>query len=214
MVHHFSFDTDSISGEYLDRETVNKDLTRLSHSLTILSNDSIGYTVLPFKANGKTKKTFEILIYHKSSLNKLLSEKSEFFLRRGIIPGDNIEKILALYEFEDKYDRFKAYGHLFGYPDHAVDFFVESAKHQDNGGEFVTRDFYQIPVANGQEGRFVYAVPKDYEAKEIDETLKSTAGILLFRFQQDWEAYEEKTQPNQSFTNLNFLFFLAGQERN
>lgn len=209
-VQHFSYDIDSISGNYLHEEFVAKNLSTLSHSLNLLTNDSIGYTVIPFRAIHGKKRSFEILIYHKASMKKLISNKSEFFLRRGILPTDNIEKILALYEFEDKYDRYRAYGHLFGYPDHAVHFFVEASRIHDNGGDFVPRDFYQIPVANGQEGRFVYAVPKGYGSQEVDEKIKADAGILLSKFQSDWENYTNQKQRDE-LLNIDFLYFLSDQ---
>ena len=209
-VQHFSYDIDSISGNYLHEEFVAKNLSTLSHSLNLLTNDSIGYTVIPFRAIHGKKRSFEILIYHKASMKKLISNKSEFFLRRGILPTDNIEKVLALYEFEDKYDRYRAYGHLFGYPDHAVDFFVEASRIHDNGGDFVPRDFYQIPVANGQEGRFVYAVPKGYGSQEVDEKIKADAGILLSKFQSDWENYTNQKQRDE-LLNIDFLYFLSDQ---
>lgn len=125
-----------------------------------------------------------------------------------MIPGDGIEKVLALYEFEEKFDRFKAYGYLFGYPDHAVDFFVQAARIQDQGGDFVAREFYQVPVSNGKEGRFVYAVPKGYGSEEVDERLKGKAEVLLNRFKKDWEGYQQEHKTSM-FTNLNFLYFLS-----
>lgn len=210
-VQHFSYDIDSLSGNYLNKQSVANNLLILSNSLKLLNNDTIGYTVIPFKAIHGKKRTFEILIYHKASIRKLISDKSEFFLKRGILPTDNIEKILAIYEFEDKYDRYRAYGHLFGYPDHAVDFFVEASRIQDNGGDFVKRDFYQIPVANRQEGRFVYAVPHGCEPQEVDEKLKWDAGILLSRFQSDWESYITEQQREERLSNIHFLYFLSTQ---
>ena len=208
-VNHFSYDIDSLSGEYLDEEKVKINLSTLSNSLNLLQNDSIGYTVLPFKTIHGSKKSFEILIYHKTAVRKLISAKSDFFLKRGILPTDNIEKVLAIYEFEDKHDRYRAYGYLFGYPDHAVDFFVNAAKSQENGGDFVARDFYQIPVASGKDGRFVYAVPKGYGTQEVDDKLKAAAGNLLSKFQADWEAYENQGQGMSERVNLNFLYFLS-----
>ncbi|KEO75499.1 hypothetical protein [Anditalea andensis] len=210
-VQHFSYAIDSISGDYIHKGEIKKDLIRLSQSLKLLSNDSIGYTVIPFKmVSGKTK-TFEILVYHKAALKNMISDKTDFFLRRGILPDDNIEKLLAIYEFEDKYDRYRAYGHLFGYPDHAVDFFVNSARSNDETGKFVERDFNQIPVASGQKGRFVYAVPKGYELGESDEEIMLRAGILLAKFQHDWEMYQSQLNPEENPSYLHFLYFLAEQ---
>jgi hypothetical protein len=210
-VHHFSYDIDSISGNYLNEEYVANNLQVLSNSLHILRNDSIGYTVLPFRAIHANKRHFEILIYHKKAFRELIAEKSGFFLKRGILHSDSIEKILAITEFEEKYDRYRAYGYFFGYPDHAVDFFVEAARFQDNGGDFVTRDFYQIPVANGQEGRFVYAVPKGYEAQEVDEKTKAAAGKLLDKFQMDWKNYEDIKPTIKGYKHLHFLYYLSNR---
>ena len=55
-------------------------------------------------------------------------------------------------------DRERGYGYLFGYPDHAVDFFCDARQQWTESGEFVKRDFVSIQTY-GPNGT-VWAVPK------------------------------------------------------
>ncbi|MAB28694.1 MAG: hypothetical protein CMJ53_05370, partial [Planctomycetaceae bacterium] len=85
-------------------------------------------------------------------------------------------------------DRWRGYGHLYGYPDEAVDFFVEAGLAADDGGEMgpgKDREFMQIPTHVAQTGRFTYAVPLDHVPTTVDRALADRAGRIL-------AAYEER----------------------
>ncbi|RAV28970.1 hypothetical protein [Sinomicrobium soli] len=174
-VKHVEFAIDSVTAEFTAPEKVKEELEFIRKSLELLENDNIGYILLPFKSVYGNTRTYEILVYNRKSVAELIKGKSGFFLKRGITPSVSPEILLTLYEFEDKTDRFRAYGYLFGYPDHAVDFFVEASKTNVEKGEFVERDFYQLPVASGEDGRFVYAVPKGHIPNDIDLEIKEKA---------------------------------------
>ena len=77
----------------------------------------------------------------------------------GFTANANSATVLSVVEYENKNDRYRAYGYLFGYPEHAVDFFVEASITEEETGEFVKRNFFTIPVEAGNSGDFTYAVP-------------------------------------------------------
>lgn len=174
-VQHIEFAIDSVTTEFTAPEKVKERLGFIRKSLELMENDNIGYILLPFKSVYGNTRTYEILVYNRKSVTKLIKGKSGFFLKRGITPSVSPEMLLTLYEFEDKIDRFRAYGYLFGYPNHAVDFFAEASKINEEKGEFVERDFYQLPVASGEKGRFVYAIPKGHIPNDIDIEIKEKA---------------------------------------
>ena len=91
---------------------------------------------------------------------------------------------MAVVEYESKWDRNRAYGYLFGYPAHAVDFFVEAQKIQDSSPDkkFVTRDFFPIPVFVKEKGYFTYATPKGYKPVEVDNNLLKAATQTLEKY--------------------------------
>jgi len=76
-------------------------------------------------------------------------------------------------------ERFRGYGYLFGYPEHAVDFFVEAAEIEAETGNFVERDFLHIPVYDRPTGAFTYAVPVDHEPNDADDALAAAAQPVL-----------------------------------
>jgi hypothetical protein len=73
---------------------------------------------------------------------------------------------------------------LFGYPEYAVDFFVEAGLHQRSTGEFIERDFRQIPTFTSRSGRFVYAVPKLSRPGPEDVALERRATHLLGEYRR------------------------------
>ena len=178
-VMQFGFEIDTVTQEYLDEIKVNRKLNELNNAIGLLENDIIGFAILPFKAVHGDKRIFQINVYHKQSVRDLIVAKSSFFLKRGILPEMLFSQIITMVEFGDSSERFRAYGYLFGYPDHAVDFFVEASESYKNTKEFVERDFFQIPVPSKVDGHFVYAVPKGYEPQEIDLGIRELAGKLL-----------------------------------
>ena len=99
---------------------------------------------------------------------KCLQTYAAFWQNWGFVPGSDAETIVTVVEYESRFNRFRGYGYLYGYPAHAVDFFVEAARIQQDTGDFVTRDFVQIPAFVRETGMFVYAVPKGHELNAID----------------------------------------------
>jgi hypothetical protein len=75
---------------------------------------------------------------------------------------------------------------LFGYPAHAVDFFVEASKTQfaDISKKLVPRNFFEIPVFAGEKGHFTYAIPKSYIPTNIDSSIYKNAINTLNKYKK------------------------------
>ena len=178
-VLQFQFEIDSVAQSYKADEEVRQRISELSHALSLLESSPIGFIILPFRQIHGNQRSFEVLVYHQEAVAEKITQYEAFFLERGLLPTSPVEQVLAQTEFDHAPARFRGYGYFFGYPAHAVDFFVASAQHEKDTKEFVKRDFYQIPVSSREQGAFVYAVPKDYKPQEVDLLLKENAMELL-----------------------------------
>ncbi len=160
------------------------DLKRIERVISVLERletDKIGFFVEPFKMVWKGKRAVEILVYRKDLIAEMIKRNQTFFGQWGFVPVTDAELIINTIEFESKYDRYRGYGYLFGYPEHAVDFFVSASQQSDSTGKHVERDFLNMPSYGG-EGRYVYAVSKGSGFNEIDSLIyrqgKSSNGSL------------------------------------
>lgn len=132
------------------------------------------------------RRSLEAVVFHRPALRALLTRHSSFFAPYGLSPSSDPMEVVMTVEYDPTPARFRGYGHLFGYPDYAVDFFVAAAHTQRErekaptpGVEaFVARDFVSLPTTKG-ERHFVYAVPKGHAANEADRLLRTTADALF-----------------------------------
>ena len=108
-------------------------------------------------------------------------------------------------EYEKKYERWRSYGYLFGYPSYAVDFFVAAGKSEDSTKLFVKRDFFAIPVFAGETGHFTYAIPKGYLPSSIDSSIYNKAIPTLNKYKRARIMYTKngQTKAFKLFKKLN-----------
>jgi hypothetical protein len=185
------------------RYTIAKDSTQHDGDITIATRDSLlkkirGYqqvchtlsegdwqfVLTPFNRTEKNIRNMEIYVVRKSVFAKKIRQHQYFFGQWGFTPNASPAVVLSVIEYETKLDRNRAFGYLFGYPPHAVDFFVEAAKVQnaDTSKPLVKRDFFSIPVFAKATGYFTYAVPKGYKATPVDSTIYKAATQTLQRY--------------------------------
>lgn len=204
-VEHFQFSIDSITKNLLIPEEASHQIQMLHESLKLLSDEKIGFAIIPFKGVNGDFRTFQLLVFNRVALQNTILSYTDFFLKRGVLSDVDPNALLLMYEFEEKMDRFRAYGYLFGYPAYAIDFFVKAALHEEETGEFVKRSFFQIPVASSETGRFVYAIPENQEPSAEDMELKRKAGELLETYKRVRD--EHLTQEND-YPFLELLKFI------
>lgn len=161
------------------------DLQRLQQLQTVLNRLHFGdvqFLLIPFKRAEKGKRYFEVVAINTALLQKVIARDQTFWAQWGFVPNANPAVVLTTVEFEERLDRYRGYGYLFGYPEHAITFFVEAARSEDSTKQFVKRDFFQIPVFSSQTGHFTYAIPKGYTPTEVDSALYRTATATLQRY--------------------------------
>lgn len=161
----------------------------------------VQFILNPFERADSIYKNVELYVIRKSRLQSIINTHQNFYSRLGITSHTLAETILAITEYENKYDRWRSYGYLFGYPDYAVDFFVNAGKSQDSTKEFVKRDFFQIPVYAATSGHFTYAMPKGHQPVAADSLIYKRAVVTL-------NAYKYLRQKNITPTKMNTITLL------
>jgi len=125
------------------------------------------------------KRFLDALVINRPRLRTALTEKADFFSRWGITANSHPLEVVYAVDTEETSARFAGYGYLFGYPDHAVRFFVQAADEEIFTGKFVTRDFISIPTVERETNNFVYVVPKGHVENDADKALKAKAAPIL-----------------------------------
>jgi hypothetical protein len=144
-----------------------------------LTDPKVDFVMIPFKATDKEQKNVQLYVVRKSTLEKLIAEHADFFGQFGITTNTPAATVISIIEHAQAYDRWRGYGYLFGYPNHAVDFFVQAGKSQDSTGKFVERQFFHVPVFAGNSGHFTYALPKEYTTSDLDSSIYHKANNKL-----------------------------------
>lgn len=174
-----------------------------------LSCHPLQVVVTPFRIVQDSVRTLQVVITHQGSLDGALARDASFWGQWGITPGADPATVVSVVEHAEAGDRFRGYGYLFGYPEHAVTFFTDAAAEMARTGEFVERDFLQLPVHSGQTGRFVYAVPRGHVLREEDEALLHAAAQVLERYRGLRPAFENS---DGTLRALELLFALLEGE--
>lgn len=147
--------------------------------------ETIEFQIYPFNSTWDSVQTYHFCVLRKDLVFKLLEDKKEFFSSLSINQNTDYKNMLIKIENANMPERYRALGYLFGYPDYAVDFFVEAFIKGKESGEFVPRQFFQIPTLKSKTGHFVYALPLDYRIGKTDSLLYIKAENTLEKFTKE-----------------------------
>ncbi len=145
--------------------------------------------LIPFKNVYDGHRYIELVVFHRDRFRAMVNEHADFWSWKGVAPVSEPALVATMVEYSPPHERFRGYGYLFGYPKHAVDFFVTAAEESDETGRFVERDFFQIPAWSGETGRFVYAVPKGYVPTQEDSALYRRSVVVLEAYRRTRVSY-------------------------
>lgn len=175
------------SADFRQKDSAQQVLMNLQQLANKLSTGNFSFILNPFARKDSIYKMVELYVVRKSRLAEMIRRHAEFYGPIGISPASMPATVLALTENENKYDRWRSYGYLFGYPDYAVDFFVKAGREQDSTRQFVKRDFFQIPVYAANSGYFTYAIPKDYPTNATDSAIyiRAQQTLGIYRMERD-----------------------------
>ena len=184
------------SGDFLEKFG---QLQRVSNAIQC---GTLSSALFPFRNLSTNKRYIQFRVFRQDAANRIIEQYPEFWSRWGFTRDARPELMIQVMEYEEVLDRFRGYGYLYGYPSHAVDFFVYAADHHRETDEFVRRDFIQVPVASGQSGRFVYAVEVGHVKNEEDQHIYSRASENVQRFMEESSGFYRE---DGTFRAMDFL---------
>ncbi len=174
----------------LDKNQIHLDeITNLQHLIGTVDYPDLEFVLYPFQKNRKNRRNLQLVVFRESLLDSLLETKASFFGQFGLVPGTNASIVLSTVENSDRYERLRAYGYLFGYPDYAVDFFVEAMVEMKENDVLLPRNYFQIPSFSAKEGAFVYAYPKKHIPTKVDSSLYERSITLLNHYRDIRQNY-------------------------
>ncbi len=195
----------SISGVRNVTDVQSPDLVKLKEYQKVINAmhfADLGFIMNGYKISNEGKRNIFINIYRKSLIDSLINANQTYFGQFGFVPGSDPRQVILQTEFGNKYDRYRSYGYLFGYPEHAVTFFTEASRKADETKVFVERDFFQIPVYDGPTGHFVYAIEKNTPPTEIDSAIHKRAAFNLELYKKLRNKYK---RPDSSIKYMSLL---------
>ncbi len=140
----------------------------------------VGVLVLA-RANGQWRHA-SAFVAHRPSLQALIHRRSDVFAPLGITAKSPAWEVLERIDQASNSERWRGFGLLFGYPDYAVEFFVQAGEEEERTQEFVKREFINLPTFVSDRGRFVYAVPLGHVLRQEDHDLRCRVDIIFHHY--------------------------------
>ena len=196
--HSFSTDDPDLS-----------ELRDARRALAILRNDAWYADVQVFADAHDGERAAHAFVIHRKALARMIERHEVFWSPWGITPCTHPSEIVAVVDRMPRGDRWRGYGYLFGYPDEAVDFFVEAGLSAGDGrgvGPGKDRRFIQIPTAAEASGRFTYAVPPEHVPSTADEALARDSEVILAAYLERRHRMRDAGSAVEELLRLNAIF--------
>jgi len=164
------------------------ELHKVREMLEVLRNDVWYADIQIFEKIHDGERSANAFVVHRESLARMIKRHESYWSAWNITPETHPTEIVEIVDRLSRADRWRGYGYLYGYPDEAVDFFVEAGVAADDGREMgpgKDRQFMQIPTYAAESGHFTYAVPLEHVPTPSDRALAEGAARIL-------NAYEER----------------------
>lgn len=147
-------------------------------------DEALWADVLVFHQVHDGKRAAQAYVADRAAVAALLAREAAFFAPHGLAPDTHPAVVFAVVERLPDLDRHRGMGLLFGYPQHAIDFFVQAQRDAVAGAKASPRRFVQIPTFGAEQGRFVYAVPPEHVDNAADLALRDRAAAILQRYRE------------------------------
>ena len=185
------------------------ELVEVRRALGHLRNDVWYADVQVFTKAQDGSRSAHAYVVHREALSRMIERHAMFWSPWGITPDTHPSEIVAVVDRMDRGDRWRGYGYLFGYPDDAVDFFVEAGLAAEDGREVgpgKDREFVQIPTFAADSGRFTYAVPTNHVATPTDRWLAENAERILAAYTEARPRMRDARITTEGLLRLNDRF--------
>ena len=182
------------------------EISRVSRALAPLRGGEYYADVQVFATAHDGQRHLEAYIVHLASLAAMIDREHRFWSPLGVSPTTHPAEILAVADRLPKADRWRAYGYLFGYPNYAVDFFVEASTRADGNGAQVgpgkDREFYHVPTASAAQGQFTWAVPIGHMERDQDREIRVRAAAVLDAYRRAASRIAASSDPLREVSQL------------
>jgi len=118
-------------------------------------------------------------IWNRITLGKLIAQHEPYFKRFGLTPSSHPMEVTMAVEYDTAPERFRGYGYLYGYPDYAVDFFVDAENQRKKTGRSVPRDIVSMPTYARSAQLYAWTVPKGHQENDVDERIRRQVLAIL-----------------------------------
>lgn len=172
--HRFKVDAPDLAALEEDRQVLS----------ALRSGEDVFATLQPFWRVFEGARFVDGFLYNRDAVSQAVRDHARFFAFYGVTPSSHPVEATMAFEVDATAQRNRGYGYLFGYPDHAVEFFVESEETNRRTKKFVPRDFLHIPTFTAEKHQFVYAVPKGHAVNQADLDLKTKAEPILAHYRK------------------------------
>ena len=183
------------------------EIARVRRVLAPLRSDTYYADVQAFATTHDGQRHVEAYIVHRAALAAIVEREAAFWSPLGITACTHPAEIVAIVDRLPRPDRWRAYGLLFGYPNYAIDFFVEANDSARTGGGEVgpgkDREFFHIPTASAAESQFTWAVPLGHIDRDEDRALRARAGAILAAYRQAAPRIAATHDPLREIRRLN-----------
>lgn len=171
------------------------DLAKLDENRRALSafrcGDAYDAGMLIFAAVNGDRRMGHAWVAYRPLVKSMLAAHQPFFAPYGVSPETPPTELIEKMEHAPQPDRLRASGHFYGYPDHAVDFFVdaETKRAAAEDKKVIPRDFLSVPTFSAATHKFVWAVPKGHQPNDDDRALMAKAEPILAEYRRRRELY-------------------------
>ncbi len=183
------------------------EIVRIRRALAPLRSHTHYADVQTFATAHDGKRHVEAYVVHRAALAAMLEREAAFWSPLGITPCTHPAEIVAIVDRLPRADRWRAYGLLFGYPNYAIDFFVEATERaRTEGGEVgpgKDRAFYHVPTASAVEGQFTWAVPIGHVERDEDRAIRDRAAAILAAYRDAAPRLATASDPMTVLVDLN-----------
>ncbi|MCP4798257.1 MAG: hypothetical protein GY885_19050 [Phycisphaeraceae bacterium] len=190
------------------------EITAVRASLGVLRNDVWHADVQVFARADEGTRSAHAYVIHREALARMIERHESFWSPWGITAGTHPAEVVAIVDRMPRADRWRGYGYLFGYPDHAVDFFVEAGVAADDGravGPGKDREFIHLPTHATDSGQFTYAVPPGHVPTMADRRLAEHADLILAAYEQRRARMSDPRRTAEELLRLNARFEHLGR---
>jgi hypothetical protein len=183
------------------------EVVRVRRVLAPLRNQTYYADVQTFATAHDGQRHVEAYVVHRAALAAMLRREAAFWSPLGVTPCTHPAEIVSIVDRLPRADRWRAYGLLFGYPNYAIDFFVEATERACAGGREVgpgkDREFRHVPTASAVEGQFTWAVPVGHVQRDEDRSIRERAGAILAAYRNASSRIATARDPMPVLSELN-----------